>query len=53
MKIYLTAIIKSKPEFREEVLAQLKVMVEATRKEEACLQYDLHQGIQDENLFTF
>ncbi|NIG55982.1 putative quinol monooxygenase [Chitinophaga sp. Cy-1792] len=53
MKIYLTAIIKSKPEFREEVLAQLQEMVVSTRKEAACLQYDLHQGITDENLFVF
>ncbi len=53
MKIYLTAIIKSKPEYREEVKAQLLEMVQQSRKEAACLQYDLHQETTDENIFTF
>lgn len=53
MSIYLTAIIKAKPEYREAVLEVLQQMVKETRKEEACLQYDLHQGTEDENLFVF
>lgn len=53
MSIYLTAIIKAKPECREEVMAVLQKMVTATRKEEACIQYDLHQGAEDGNLFVF
>ncbi len=51
--IYLTAIIKTKPEYREEVLSVLQNMVAETRKEQANLQYDLHQEITDENVFVF
>jgi quinol monooxygenase YgiN len=53
MKIYLTAVIHSKPEFREAIGQVLRNMVVQTRKEKACLQYDLHQGSEDENLFVF
>ncbi|ANI88226.1 antibiotic biosynthesis monooxygenase [Arachidicoccus ginsenosidimutans] len=53
MKIYLTAIIKAKEAYREEVYAVLKNMVKQTLKEEACELYALHQGIDDKNLFTF
>lgn len=53
MSIYLTAVIKAKPEYRKEVAAVLQNMVKETRKEEACIQYDLHQGIEDDNLFIF
>lgn len=53
MKIYLTAIIKSKEQFRDQVAAILQNMVLQTRQEEACELYNLHQGIVDKNLFTF
>lgn len=53
MKIYLTAIIKIKSEHFNEVKSILENMVLQTRKETACLQYDLHQGIDDKNVFVF
>lgn len=53
MKIYLTAILKAKEEYRDEVASILQDMVTQTRKEEACELYDLHQGIEDENVFVF
>lgn len=53
MKIYLTAIIKSKEEHRTEVLDVLQNMVKETRKEDACELYSLHQGIEDKNQFIF
>lgn len=53
MKIYLTAIIKIKSEHFNEVKSILDNMVKQTRKETACLQYDLHQGIDDKNVFVF
>lgn len=53
MKIYLTAIIKAKNEYRDEVAAVLQNMVIHTQKEDACELYSLHKGIEDENLFTF
>lgn len=53
MNIYLTAIIRSKPAFKEDVQRMLENLVVQTRKEPACLRYDLHQGIDDEQLFVF
>lgn len=53
MKIYLTAIIKAKPQFKTEVLNILNNMVLQTNKEEACELYTLHQSIEDENTFVF
>lgn len=53
MKIYLTAVIKTKEEYRNEVLKVLQHMVEETKKEEANELYMLHQGIEDKNQFVF
>ncbi|WP_419868530.1 putative quinol monooxygenase [Chryseobacterium sp. CT-SW4] len=53
MKIYLTAVIKAKEEYRAEVLEVLQNMVKETRKEEANELYTLHQGIEDKNQFIF
>ncbi|GAA4172796.1 MULTISPECIES: putative quinol monooxygenase [Sphingobacterium] len=53
MKIYITAILKANPGFRNEVMHTLQHMVEESRKEAACIQYDLHQRAEDENQFIF
>ncbi|NML71051.1 antibiotic biosynthesis monooxygenase [Chryseobacterium sp. RP-3-3] len=53
MKIYLTAVIKAKEEYRAEVLEILQNMVSETRKEDANELYSLHQGIEDKNQFIF
>ncbi|REG98443.1 putative quinol monooxygenase [Flavobacterium aquicola] len=53
MEINLTVIIKSKSEKREELKTILLNLVENSRKEAACLQYDLHQNIEDPNVFIF
>jgi quinol monooxygenase YgiN len=53
MKIYLTAVIKTKEEHRTEVLEVLQNMVKETQKEEANELYTLHQGIEDKNQFIF
>ncbi|WP_316843501.1 putative quinol monooxygenase [Pedobacter psychrodurus] len=44
MSIYLTAIVKSKKETITALRAVLLDMVENSRKEEACIQYDLHES---------
>ena len=51
MEINLTVIIKGKSEYREEVKSILKNLAENSKKEVACLQYDLHQNIDDPNFF--
>ncbi|WP_312901605.1 putative quinol monooxygenase [Chryseobacterium taichungense] len=53
MKIYLTAVIKAKEEYRTEVLEVLQNMVKETVKEEANELYRLHQSIEDKNQFVF
>jgi quinol monooxygenase YgiN len=51
MEINLTVIIKSKSEYREELKAVLENLTENSKKEMACIQYDLHQNIDDKNVF--
>lgn len=53
MEINFTVIIKSKSEKREELKTILLNLVENSRKEAACLQYDLHQNIENPNVFIF
>ena len=53
MKVNLTAIVKSKPEHTEEVKTYLLNMVVNSKKEEACIQYDLHQNNEEPNIFVF
>ena len=52
MSIYLTAIVKSKKETTAALRTMLLDMVANSRKEEACIQYDLHESPVD-NTFIF
>jgi len=47
MSIYLTAIVKSKPDTVNQLREVLLDMVANSRKEEACIQYDLHEAAHD------
>jgi len=51
MSIYLTAIIKAKPEHQEEIKAMLEGLPEHSKKEASCIQNDVHQSIDDKNTF--
>jgi len=51
--ITLTAIIKSQPEKIAEMKAVLEELVQGSRTEAACIQYDLHQAVTDPNIFIF
>ena len=53
MNINLTAIIKSKPGHAETMKGLLARLVAGSTKEAACLQYDLHQDTENENIFIF
>jgi len=46
--ISITAIFKSKPENKEQLQSMLNHLVTETRKEAACVRYDLHHS---ENVF--
>lgn len=51
--ISITALLTAKPGKEEELLAELKKVLEPSRGEEGCIQYDLHQSKEDEGLFVF
>jgi len=53
MKVYLTAIVKSKPGSVEALKPLLSTLVSQSTQEEACLQYELYQSAEDENMFIF
>ncbi|UPZ38480.1 antibiotic biosynthesis monooxygenase [Sphingobacterium sp. PCS056] len=53
MKIYLTVVLRVKEAHREEIKTILLEMVRLTRLEPAAELYNLHQGIEDPNVFTF
>lgn len=53
MSIYLTAISRAKAQHIDQFKALLLNLVVESRKEEACIQYDLHQSAEDPALFIF
>ncbi|WP_074493075.1 putative quinol monooxygenase [Mucilaginibacter polytrichastri] len=53
MSIYLTALLKCKAGEAAQVKPLLLDLVAASLKEEACLQYELYQDIENENQFIF
>lgn len=53
MNIHLTAIVKTKPGKAEEIKIHLYTLVGESTREEACLQYELYQSGEDENIFFF
>lgn len=53
MEINLTVIIKSKSKHREELKSVLMSLLLNSKKEADCIQYDLHQNIDDSNVFIF
>ena len=51
--IYVIATMHLKPGTRDKVLAAAKPCIEATRKEQGCVFYDLNVSQTDPNLLTF
>lgn len=47
------AKVRAKPEARAEVERELRALVEPTRAERGCINYDLHVSQQDPNVFLF
>lgn len=52
-KLTLIARILAKTEKRELVKSELLKLIEPTRAEEGCINYDLHQDNENLNLFIF
>lgn len=53
MNINLTAIIKSTEGNAEAMKSLLLQLLAESRKESACIQYDLHQDQENKNVFIF
>lgn len=53
MEIHLTVVLKSKEECIETFKSLLLDLVPNSKKEVACLQYDLHQSDADPSVFIF
>lgn len=53
MSIYLTAILEAKSGSADQLRSLLEILTEASRKEEACIQYDLHESTEKPGLFIF
>lgn len=53
MNINLTAIIKSTEGNADAMKTLLLALLTDSRKEEACIQYDLHQDQENKNVFIF
>jgi quinol monooxygenase YgiN len=52
-RLTVVAVVTAKPNSIEEVKAELNALVEPTLKEDGCINYDLHQSIEDPALFVF
>ena len=52
-KLTIVAHIKAKSDQIALVKMELEKLIDITRKEEGCLQYDLHQDNEDPALFMF
>ncbi|WP_420603129.1 putative quinol monooxygenase [Flagellimonas sp.] len=52
-QLTIVARILAKPGKDELVKSELLKLIESTRKEEGCINYDLHQDNENENLFLF
>ncbi len=47
------ATIKARPEAEEQVQQELRALVEPTRSEEGCINYDLHRSVEEPGTFMF
>ena len=52
-KLTIVAKILAKAEKRDLVKKELLKLIDITRSEKGCINYDLHQDNQNENLFLF
>lgn len=51
--VHIVAVVEGKPGKAEAIKAVIKPCIEATRKEEGCLKYHLHQDIARPDHFIF
>lgn len=49
----IVAIFTIKPQFSAEFVVEVKKLVEGSRQENGCIQYDFNQDINDPNTYIF
>ena len=52
-KVTVFALVKAKPGMEETAKQELLALVEPTRSEEGCINYDLHQSLDHVGIFRF
>jgi quinol monooxygenase YgiN len=52
-KVTVFALVKAKPGLEEAVKQELSALVGPTRTEEGCINYDLHQSLEQKGHFRF
>jgi len=52
-KLNIVAIFTIKPEYHTEFQTEFKKIVEGSRQEDGCIQYDLNQDVKDPNTYVF
>ena len=52
-KVTVFALVKAKPGLEEAVKKELSALVGPTRTEEGCINYDLHQSLDQKGHFRF
>jgi quinol monooxygenase YgiN len=52
-KVTVLAIMTAKAGREDEVLKEMQALIEPTRSEEGCINYDLHRSLEDPAKFMF
>lgn len=51
--VYVIGTLTVKPEMRAELIAAARDAITATRKEDGCMAYDLHESVSDPDKLVF
>lgn len=52
-QIIVTAVLKSKEGYEEQLLAELKKVQNGSKEEVGCIQYIIHQSIEDQTFVLY
>jgi len=52
-QIIVTAVLKSKEGYEEQLLAELKKVQKGSTEEAGCIQYTIHQSIEDQTFVLY
>jgi quinol monooxygenase YgiN len=52
-QVTVLALVNAKEGMEETVRKELMALVSPTRSEEGCVNYDLHQAVEDKSVFMF